>query len=77
MPEALADFDSRRAMVRLRLSVDENGDVTDATILISSGSHVLDDATLDAVGHWEYAPAIKNGQSVPGVVVETVKFSRR
>ncbi len=77
MPSALAAPDSPNVAVRLRLSVDEDGDVTEATILTSSGSRELDDAALDAVGHWEYDPAIKNGRRVPDVVFETVRFSRR
>lgn len=77
LPSALAATDSPNATVRLRLSVDENGDVTEATILASSGSRELDDAALDAVGDWQYDPAIKDGQTIPGVVIETMKFSRR
>ena len=77
LPSALAEMDSPSAAVRLRLSVDEDGDVTEATILTSSGSRDLDDTALDAVGHWEYTPAIKNGRSIPSDVIETVKFSRR
>jgi len=77
MPSALAASDSPNASVRLRLSIDEDGDVTEATILTSSGSRELDDAALDAVGHWEYDPAIKKGRRVADVVFETVRFSRR
>lgn len=77
MPDALADLDSPSATVRLRLSVDENGDVTEATILTSSGSRELDDAALDAVGQWKYEPAVKNGRSAPGVVIEKVKFTQQ
>ncbi len=77
MPSVVAAIDSPNATVRLRLSVDEDGAVTEATILTSSGIRVLDDAALDAVGLWEYDPAVRNGRNVPGVVIETVKFSRR
>ena len=77
MPTALAAMDNPNATVRLRLSVDENGDVTEATILSSSSSRELDDAALDAVGQWKYVAAVKDGQSAPSVVVETVTFSRR
>lgn len=76
MPSAVADMDSPDASVRLRLSVDVEGDVTEATILTSSGSQALDDAALEAVSHWAYDPALKNGRSVAGTVIETVKFSR-
>lgn len=77
MPPAVAALDAANASVRLRLSVDEDGDVSEATILISSGDRALDDAALDAVGHWEYAPAVKEGHKVAATVFETVKFSRR
>jgi len=77
MPSALAEVDGPNTAIRLRLAVDEDGDVMEATILTSSGSRDLDDAALDAVGHWKYAPALKNGRSIPAVVFETVKFSRR
>jgi len=77
MPPAVAALDIASASVRLRLSVDEEGDVSEATILSSSGDRALDDAALDAVGHWEYAPAVKDGHKVAATVVETVKFSRR
>ena len=77
MPPAVAMMDAPDASVRLRLSVDEDGDVSEATILTSSGDRALDDAALDAVGHWEYAPAVKDGRKVAATVIETVKFSRR
>ncbi len=76
MPSALADIDGTDATVRLQLSVDKDGDVTEANILTSSGSRALDDAALDAVGQWEYAPAVQGGRSVAAVITETVKFSR-
>jgi len=77
MPPAVAALDAADASVRLRLSVDEDGDVSEATILTSSGDRALDDAALEAVGHWEYAPAVKDGHKVAATVAETVKFSRR
>jgi protein TonB len=77
MPSAFAPLHSPNAMVRLRLNVDEDGDVTEATILISSGSRELDDAALDVIRYWEYAPATRNGRNIPGAVIETIKFSRR
>lgn len=75
MPRAADGLERTEAIVRLRLSIDENGDVTEATILDSSGDRALDDAALDAVGHWEYDPALQDGQNVPGVVIATVKFA--
>jgi len=67
----------RDAWVRLRLWVDEDGQVTDAEVIRSSGNLDLNSAALDAVGQWEYDPAIRNGQSVAGTVVEDVHFASR
>lgn len=74
MPKAADGMERTDAVVRIRLSIDEYGDVSEADILESSGSRALDDAALDAVGHWEYDPAFENGKIIPGSVVETVKF---
>ena len=79
MPTLPADAspDFRGAAARVRVTVDEDGQVSDAEILTSSGSPLLDQAALDSVRQWEYDPAIRNGQSVPAVVTEQVKFVSR
>ena len=75
MPLPVDDLDRTDTTVRVRLSVDERGEVTEADILHSSGSRALDDAALDAVGRWRYAPAVRDGQPAPGVAVEDVEFA--
>lgn len=62
------------ASVRVRVTVDEDGQVSGARILTSSGSAILDQAALDCVRQWEYDPAIRNGQSIPAIVIEQLKF---
>ena len=68
---------AQEASVRVRVSVDEDGAVTDAVVLRSSGDPALDRAALDCVRQWEYDPAIRDGQSVPGETTEQVKFTAR
>jgi protein TonB len=63
--------------VRLRLSVDEDGQVVGAAVARSSGDRALDAAAADAAGRWEYDPAIRDGRGVPGVVYEEVRFAAR
>ncbi len=72
-----ADAQWQNASIGVRLRVDENGQVTDADIVRSSGDPDLDAAALDAVGHWEYSPAIRGGRSVAGTAVEDVRFGAR
>ncbi len=69
-----ADAQSQSISIGVRLRVDENGNVTDADIVRSSGDPDLDSAALDAVGQWEYAPAIRDGRSVAGTTIEDVRF---
>ena len=65
------------ATVKVRVFVDEDGDVSDATVLQSSGIPALDRAALDCVRQWEYDPAIRDGGSAPGQTTEQVKFGPR
>ena len=61
--------------VRLRVSVNEDGDVTNISVLSSAGDPALDAAAIAAVRGWEYDPAIHDGQSAGGTVIEEVKFN--
>lgn len=76
MPAFPADapLGALKTTIRVRVSVDEDGQVSNARILASSGSDVLDQAALDCVRKWEYDPAIRDGQSVAAIVTEQVKF---
>lgn len=60
--------------VLVRLSVSAQGNVTEATVLQSSGTDDLDAAALDAVGHWFYEPAYQNGRAMPSEVTARVDF---
>ena len=62
------------AQVTLHLRVSKLGEVTDADLVQSSGDDALDDAALDAVGGWTYAPALHNGRPVHGETDAVVSF---
>ena len=59
--------------VIIEVTLDAQGRVSDARILRSIP--LLDQAALDAVRQWEYAPTILNGVAVPVIMTVTVQFS--
>lgn len=60
--------------VLIRVSVNAQGAVTEATVVRSSGTDDLDAAALDAVGHWFYEPAYQGGHAVPAAAVARIDF---
>jgi TonB family protein len=81
-PPARADVpqyppDARAAGIRgtvvADIVVDASGNVTDAKVLQSIP--LLDDAALQAVRNWHYAPTLVNGQPVPVRMTVSVNFS--
>jgi len=61
--------------VRLRIAVDEHGNVISANILDSSGHTDLDEAAVGWVkSHWRYQPAMQNGNAVPATTNAVVAF---
>ncbi len=60
--------------VLVRLAVNAQGAVTEATVVQSSGTDDLDAAALDAVGQWVYEPAYQSSQAVPAQVTARIDF---
>jgi protein TonB len=61
--------------VRLRIAVDERGNVVSADVLSSSGHTDLDEAAIGWVKtHWRYEPARQNGTAVPATTNAVVTF---
>jgi TonB family protein len=53
------------AVATLSVTVDENGRVTDASILTSSGDDKFDDGTLKTIRKWKFKPCLCNGKPTP------------
>jgi protein TonB len=61
--------------VELRLTIDADGEVTDAAIVRSSGYDELDRAAASWVrAHWRYLPALQNGLAVASTTNALVTF---
>jgi protein TonB len=61
--------------VRLRLIIDEHGNVIAADLLTASGHDELDAAAIAWVkAHWRYTPAMQSGNPVQSSVSVTVTF---
>jgi protein TonB len=53
--------------------IDATGKVTDVKVLRSVP--LLDQAALDAVGQWMYAPMCLNGAATPSIITVAVPFT--
>lgn len=60
-------------VVIMEATLDVEGNVTDVQVVRSVP--MLDQAAIDAVRQWKYAPAVVNGQPSPVVMTVTVNFS--
>jgi protein TonB len=66
---------AHQGTVMLQMVISAQGDVTQATVLQSSGFPELDQAAIAWVqSHWKYKPALQNGQAVPSQSQAAVKF---
>jgi protein TonB len=68
----LARAARREGTVVVRAEIGEDGGVTDARVVYSVP--ILDQAALNAVRQWVYAPTIVRGRPVPVVAEVTVNF---
>ena len=60
---------------RLKISVDEQGNVVSAEVVQSSGHEELDAAAIAWVkSHWRYQPATQDGHTISGVTNAIVTF---
>jgi len=66
----------QQGTVRLKIDVATDGSVSDASIVNSSGSDVLDEAAVAWVkDHWRYKPATQDGHAVATSVQAAVVFN--
>jgi TonB family protein len=59
--------------VTLKITVDQEGNVTDASVI--EGHPLLDDAAISAVRQWKYSPTFLNGKPVPVMATVTILFN--
>ena len=65
----------QQGTVLLRVHVDARGTAGDIDIVSGSGTRSLDRAAVEAVRHWRFAPAVRNGQPVAGTVQVPIDFT--
>jgi protein TonB len=59
----------------LRITISEQGAVSDARLESSSGFARLDDAAMQWVkAHWRYRPAVQGGKAVPSTALAEITF---
>ncbi len=71
---ALARQRKEEGRVVLHVIVDAQGNVASLSVARSSGSRLLDDAAVDAVRRWRFAPARRAGVPVAGSVEVPILF---
>ncbi len=64
-----------QGVVVLRVAVDERGHPCEVGVQTSSGHPVLDEAALEAVRQWRFAPARLAGLAIASTVDVPVRFS--
>lgn len=64
-----------QGIVILEVVIDEHGNVTSTRVLKSVP--LLDQAAVEAVRRWKFAPARLNGEAIPIVMTVTVNFTLR
>jgi protein TonB len=62
-----------QGIVIIEATIGSNGTVRNTRVLRSVP--MLDEAALDAVRQWEYAPTLLNGVAMPVIMTVTVNFS--
>lgn len=62
-------------IVPLRVFIDAEGNVSRAVVIRSSGIPDIDEAAIQTVKDWEYVPAFRGGQPIPGEARARIRFS--
>lgn len=60
--------------VRVRLTVDGSGRVSDVQVLSAAPAGVFDQAATNAVRKWRFEPIVRNGRAVEASVTTTISF---
>lgn len=60
--------------VQMLVSIAADGEVSGVEVAVSSGYSTLDRTARDAVSHWHFRPAIRDGLPVPTQLMQTFNF---
>jgi TonB family protein len=60
--------------VRVRITVDTAGRVSDAEVLSGTPPGIFDQAALNAVRKWRFEPVVKGGRPIEASVATTIRF---
>ena len=66
--------DGITGMVAVRVTIDENGTVSDCAVAKSSNA-AFDRAALEAIRGWKFKPASKQGSAVKSRIIIPIKFA--
>lgn len=71
--EALASLPGNR-MVLIMLTITEDGNATNISVMSSSGSVILDQYAVDSVEHWQFQPAKRGEKAVSSSAKAPILF---
>ncbi|SDE62523.1 energy transducer TonB [Sporomusa acidovorans] len=60
--------------VLLKMTISNEGIVSDAEVIESSGYDILDEAAINGVKEWRFIPAKENGEAIAVKVVMPITF---
>jgi protein TonB len=60
--------------VRVRLTVDSDGRVSDVQVLSATPAGVFERAAVNAVRKWRFEPIVRNGRAIEASVTSTISF---
>lgn len=70
----LARKRGQEGLVRVRVEIDEGGNLLSVGVAESSGYKLLDDAAVKTVKRWRFKPATRDGVPVRGIVTVPIEF---
>ncbi|HEY1763882.1 MAG TPA: energy transducer TonB [Opitutaceae bacterium] len=66
-------YDEVHGAVKVSFLVDSRGNVTDPVVVRANDARLAKSA-LDAVRHWKFKPALRDGEPIARRVVQTIDF---
>ncbi|MFK8014494.1 MAG: TonB family protein [Gammaproteobacteria bacterium] len=74
---ASAQNRAQQGRVSIALTIDQNGFVTDPKVVESVGPKVFEQAAVDAIKRWRFAPSFVGGEPQPREITQIIRFAMR